>query len=332
MRELSGKKRMELVSGLEPDPVYHAAKKAMILLNRRPVAGMCDLERFRRGKITPEKIRKFRKVLYIRKGYYDYEYFNICFLNNVLVLCLKALCEGYLPRVEILNSKGENIWEMFFRQPFDDIPEEGKKKADFDEKVLEVFPAWKDVFPGSENFESYSLLYNRIPKLAESAEEYIRREKESLLTGKKVLGVLCRGTDYTRTRPKGHPIQPEPADILAKAKEVYTAGKYDAVYLATEDSGYDRLFREAFGEKLLVNRRNYYDRAFEQEKLTLIKDVHFDREDDEYLKGLEYISSLMILSDCDGLVAGNCGGTQAAAYWNGGKYVDAYIFDLGLYE
>ena len=33
-------------------------------------------------------------------------------------------------------------------------------------------------------------------------------------------------------------------------------GQYDAVYLATEDSGYDRLFREAFGEKMLVNRRN----------------------------------------------------------------------------
>ena len=35
-----------------------------------------------------------------------------------------------------------------------------------------------------------------------------------------MLGILARGTDYVAARPKGHPIQPEPCQIIAKAEEI----------------------------------------------------------------------------------------------------------------
>lgn len=60
--------------------------------------------------------------------------------------------------------------------------------------------------------------------------------------------------------------------------------------------------------------------------------MHFERENDSYYKSLEYFSSVLLLSKCQGLIAGNCGGSRAAMYMNDGKYEFSYLFDLGLYE
>lgn len=320
----------KLAGDLPGGALYRGAKGLTARLGLRSLAGLCDLRRFASGRIPESEIRGFRRTMVIRKGYYDYEYFNVCFLNNVLALCLKAVCAGYIPRVEILNSKGENIWERFFEQPFADVDTAGLPALDYDEHALEAFPAWSDIYYPRRRAE-FERLYGAFARLNPRVRAYAEGEIGELLAGRRVLGVLCRGTDYTATRPKGHPIQPERADMLKKVHAVYEAGGYEYVYLATEEGEYDRLFRGEYGDRLLINRRNYYDQVFAEQKLTLIKDVHFDREDDEYLKGLEYISSLQILAHCDGLVAGNCGGTQAAVLWNGDRYGEAHVFDAGEY-
>ena len=59
--------------------------------------------------------------------------------------------------------------------------------------------------------------------------------------------------------------------------------------------------------------------------------MHFERENDEYLKGLEYLSSLYIVSQCKALIAGNCGGSQMAVFVNGGRHEYEHVFDLGMY-
>ena len=65
--------------------------------------------------------------------------------------------------------------------------------------------------------------------------------------------------------------------------------------------------------------------------MQFIGDVKFDRENDNYWKGLEYLSSLVILSNCTDLVAGNCGGTEFAVLYTAG-YRNKYIFNKGLYS
>lgn len=318
------------VASLRPAGIYYAAKPSVIRFRGSWMAGYCDLLRYEKGLVSQKQIRGFRKVLSIEKGYYDYEYFNICFLNNVLSLCLKAVSEGYLPQVNIMNSKGLNIWEMFFEQPFPEISRAGKKVISFSERNFEAFPQWKDVYD-SRMVRLYGNLYRDFVTLRPEAKAYIRNEMDHILGKGKILGVLCRGTDYTRSKPKGHPVQPEPEEILEKAGELFAEKKYEYIYLATEDSQYDTLFRERFRNRLLINQRQYYDAKFDEKDLQLIKDVHFDRDNDDYLKGLEYLSSLFILAGCNGLAAGNCGGTEAAVFWNLGKYEDKVIFDLGEY-
>lgn len=57
-----------------------------------------------------------------------------------------------------------------------------------------------------------------------------------------------------------------------------------------------------------------------------------DRANDKLLTAKEYISSVFLLSKCNELIAGNCGGSRAAIYLNNGKYKKVKLYKLGLYE
>lgn len=145
-----------------------------------------------------------------------------------------------------------------------------------------------------------------------------------------MLGVLLRGTDYIKLRPAGHPVQPKPEEIAEKTRQLFNSGEYSAVYVATEEKKlYDLLGNTVGVENVRENKRQYYDDIFNDQKLELIGKVHFDRDNDNYWKGLEYLSSLLILSKCHTLVGGNCGGTLFAVMM--GDYHKPTIFNYGVY-
>ena len=97
------------------------------------------------------------------------------------------------------------------------------------------------------------------------------------------------------------------------------------VYLATEDADiYDKL-KKAFGKMLTAPDTKRYTTKENQN----INDL--EAKEDKYLKGKEYLLSMMILSGCDCFVAGNVGGTHGAMLMSRG-YEYCYIFNLGKYE
>ena len=317
-----------------PYGAYRRGREALIRAGKAPAAQTADLKRIGSGRA--ERDARGGAITAIREGLYEYEYFNVCFLNNVISLCALAAGRRERAYVAIRTSGGENLWEEFFEQPFAFSEEEMARIGEapgMAEKVGPAFPQWQDAIdPRTRRL--YSGMYRRMIRYRPEVQAYLDEELAAVRAeaqGGKMLGVLCRGTDYTATRPKGHPRQPEAEAILARAEEAYRNGKYAGIYLATEDSRYDTAFRERFGDKIHVNRREYYDRAYREGGIRMIRDVHFDRERDDYRKGIEYLSSLYILSRCEGLIAGNCGGSQAAAFLNGGKYEECYFFDLGVY-
>ena len=318
------------VVGALPLGVYKNIRQWLVSHNREWLVGRCDLYRcahHRLGDPTRE-----RKVCHIRKGLYDYQYFNICFVNNMLSLIVEAMAQGMVPRIEIINDKGDNIWETFFLQPFSELDTRGFADVEWNLECGKCFPAFHEIFRDRE-VRLWGSLYEQFVRLKERTKSYVEEEVHQLL-GKeeRILGVLCRGTDYTDTKPTGHPVQPELEDVLQLVEQKMTEQHFDAIYLATEDGRIDGMFRERFPDKIRINKRRYYDTIFGESNLSLIKDVHFDREDDDYLKGMEYLSSLIILSKCHSLIAGNCGGSQMAVFMNGGRYKLCHVFDMGLYE
>lgn len=316
--------------GLLPVGMYQKIRDVLSARNRQWLVGRCDLYRCAHHKLGD--LNRATKVCHIRKGLYDYQYFNICFVNNMISLIVEAVAQGMVPRIEIINDKGENIWETFFLQPYHQIDTSQMESVEWDLECGKCFPAFDEIYQDRSIF-LWGEMYQQFVCLNEKSKNYVDAEVQKVLGEESnILGILCRGTDYTETKPKGHPVQPEIAEVMDYAEQKMQELGCGAIYLATEDGKIDKAFRERFPGKIRINQRRYYDELFDENGLQLIKDVHFDREDDDYWKGMEYLSSLVILSRCESLIAGNCGGSQMAVFMNGGKYRYCKIYNLGLYQ
>lgn len=271
------------------------------------------------------------RIMKITEGEYFYEYFNFCYMHNVITLMLYSVYHHAYPRI-CINESNPNViqWEWYFHQ----LPILSKKELPEELcsiKTVSFQPHFNDIYR-PEYIQMWGRMYHIFVQLNDRTRTYVEEEYQTIFNGKKrVLGVICRGTDYLRLRPAGHPIQPLVEDVINLCKEKILEDSYDAIYLATEEKQIRDKFCEAFPGMILENKRQYYDDIYYKENIQYIKDVHFDRENNNYWMGLEYLSSILLLSRCTSLIGGNCGGAMAALFFNNGKYQYTHIFDLGLY-
>lgn len=261
------------------------------------------------------------------------------------------MCSGE----NMYQQNSENVWEKFFLQPMYEIavtkheverikreenyaicPKKLKHNYQFEtmfslackiRKPTITFPMPRDYLNRTNLHRKWEQIYKRNIRFQEPVYNYICTEYESILKNKKrVLGVLARGTDYVQSKPYNHPVQPSIEAILDKCEEIKES--WDYIYLATEEQAIEKKFREKYGDQILINKRQYYDGNYQNKWLY---DVHLERKNDAFLRGLEYLSSINLLSKCNCLIAGLCGGTQAALIMNDNYYDYVYLFDLGNY-
>ena len=273
--------------------------------------------------------RGSKGTMLIDKGLYEYGYFNACFLENMMSLMVYALSKGYTPYIDLKDrGEGWTNWSTFFEQPFPvdtnnsldcvcDI-EQGCYHPQFDTPYRKL------------DLRLWCKVYDRLVKLNAGTKAYVEEERRHLMKGR-TLGVICRGTDYIKLKPQGHPVQPSPEQVIERARIMMRQYRLDYLYLATEEQAIYEKFEKAFPGLVIVNKRQYYDGIFNAQNMSYIYEVQFNRENDIYLKGLEYLSSLQLLSRCDVLLGGNCGGACAALYMNNMEYKHVELFDLGVY-
>lgn len=269
-------------------------------------------------------------LCHITKGVFEYPLFNMNFLENMLDNIVYCLSKGLKPVVMFQNSEKINLWEQFLQQPYGDGPISAHyKECD----ILDAYITWPTI-PSREDIVKYGKLYKAFVKVNKETQSYFDNEYNNILRDKRVMGVLCRGTDYTGNKPKGLPVQPEISDVIALVKLKMKELDCQWVYLATDEKKIFSQFEMEFPSQILVNKRHYFDEFYDIKKEgadARISWVHFDRENDNYYKSLEYFSSLNLLSKCNALIAGNCGGSRTALYLNDNKYEFWHLFDLGLY-
>lgn len=276
------------------------------------------------------------KVMLIDKGLYEYGYFNACFLENMMSLMVYALDKGYVPYIELKDrGEGWTNWATFFEQPYP-IPVDRKQDCICDRVQGDYCPTFSTPY-NKLNLRLWCYVYRQLVRLNAETAVYVEKEYNSLFVsegGKKhrMLGVICRGTDYVKCKPLGHPVQPTAEQVIERAKVLLERYRLESIYLATEEYAIYEKFEKAFPGLIIVNQRQYYDGIFNANNMSFIYEVQFDRENDIYLKGLEYLSSLQLLSRCDVLLGGNCGGACAALYMNNMNYKYVELFDLGTYK
>lgn len=272
-----------------------------------------------------------KRIMLIDHGIYEYGYFNACFLQNMMSLMMYSINRGYIPHINLKDrGDGWTNWDTFFEQPFN-TANDCLADVVCDRDSGHLSPQFNTPYRRTD-LRMWCKVYDRLIKLNGKTKDYVEQEYNKVLAPhERVLGVICRGTDYIKLKPQGHPVQPNIPDVVKKTKEMTNQYGYQYIYLATEERSIHETFEEAFPGKVLVNKRQYYDDIFNAGNHTYLYQVNFDRKDDIYLKGLEYLSSLQLLSRCDALVGGNCGGACAALYMNNMKYEHVELFNLGLY-
>ncbi len=274
----------------------------------------------------------------IKYGDWNYPLFHMYFINNMLANILYCLSNGYRPVVEFINDEGINLWTQFLKQPFEEKFSILNKKES-QEKICELkqAPFFLPAFPNEKDVNYYHKLFKNFVVLNDDTEKYFDNEYNNVFPkDKRIIGVLCRGTDYTSNKPKGHPIQPEIGEVIEMVKQKMEEYKCEFIYLATDEEKIKDEFDKIFKNQVLTNKRHYFDKFYKLKtdsggEDTRISWVHFNRENDSYYKSLEYFSSVNLLSKCNVLIAGSCGGSRMAMYLNNNQYDYCYLFNKGMY-
>lgn len=214
------------------------------------------------------------------------------------VIDMKNLKNQYLP--EKLIGK-HNAWEDFF-EPINEY--------DLDEiyESCHVILGGIDVhIDGSMELES--TVYKQSVAL-----EITQTYKKLFPEEGKVLGVIYRGTDYNRAY--GHVSSGDLGGYIQYVKQYLHEINYDYIFLATEVEEAVQAFKQAFGKKVFWVEQKRYS-ASEQRWLY---SIHFERENDAFKKGMEYLTVIDLLSRCNAVIGTDTGTIRAAVILNQKKY------------
>lgn len=152
----------------------------------------------------------------------------------------------------------------------------------------------------------------------------LKTYKEAVFQDKRVLGVLVRGTDYIVYRMPDQPLQAD--ELIRLIRQVREDGKYDKIFLATEDKDYYRTIVEAFPKELIaisqtrISRNDFKDCLMitDLEKKTSTPESYPALIEDNMVN---YFYALYLLSQCDGFLATPpCNGVSLVRSFNRGQY------------
>lgn len=284
------------------------------------------------GKENSDKIFYVIRRATCKVGLFSYVMTNMGLVKD-------ALEKGYIPVIDMCGNANtyleedeigeKNAWEFYFEQPcgytLDDISR--SKNIILSNGLI----TGENQYPGEEiiwdreNRDAWKKIFRKYFHIRREIIEETEALFERMFQGGRVLGVLCRGTDYVNSRPKNHPVQPETEMVIVHASKIMKEYHCEWIYLATEDDIIYRKFSEAFGKKLKVTSAR---RSGDVGKRN-INDV-LQQKGSRYQGGKDYLINIMLLAKCNCLVAGSAGGTYGALLLNE-IYEYEYIFKLGVY-
>lgn len=267
-------------------------------------------------------------------------------VNKVLMHLWYSEDNGYIPVVDWQNFKNQyssedtigkiNVWEKFFLQPAGYSLEDINKSKYVIKSKQSAAPSNKyymgQFYNDSERIDLFKRLFEKYVHFTDEVQIYLNNKVKEYLFERRVVGVLCRGTDYVKKRPSTHPIQPEPEDVIRDVKEVMKNYSCDYVFIATEDLDVLNQFKEEFGEHLLYEDQDRLSKSqiednqwLAKAKKKVLKNV------DPFSSGLAYLTSTYILSKCTCFIGGRTGGTKGVLLMSD-NFDFLKIYDLGYYE
>lgn len=256
-----------------------------------------------------------------------------------------ALRNGWIPIVDMQNYPNalleeyevgaKNAWEFYFKQPCNYCLEEvynsknvilssGFPHQVYPNDTMEFFTRRELIQMWHRYFQKYLGFSNQLQKEIDVRYTQYFADKK----GEKVLGLFLRGTDYISLRPYEHPVQPSIEMALSKTHEIIEEQGCQWVFLVTEDQSILESFQKEFRKKLFfVQEQQRFKEMLPGEH---IAEHSFHRDNDRYLKGMEGLIQMGLLTKCNCLAAGRTSGSVAAMVMQP-DYEYTYFWNLGRY-
>lgn len=268
-------------------------------------------------------------------------------INKVVMHIAYAHDKNYIPVIDYkhywtqYHNIGElnrtNVWEKFFLQPSGyslenisrshNIIISDKYSAPSDQYLM----GNTDFYECPERLNYFRSVFKQYITFTPNTLNLLNEMRDKIIPeNSRVLGILCRGTDYLLKKPKGHPVQPNPQDVIEDAKKVIREYHCDYIFLATEDRSILDLFKSEFGDQLLyVNQRRVSKE--EMQAVDLLIDANKKSIEDKYMMGINYLASTYILSKCNCFIGGRTGGTKGVLLMSD-SFEYKQIYNLGFYN
>lgn len=263
---------------------------------------------------------------------------------------------GYIPVIDMQNVEnlyledGEvgkvNSYEYFYRQPAGMSVEEAYRAKelyivnrldcpyDFTRAQKRCYEAvtsvkgWVYDEKRALHFDEYKRLYDTYFRVSDEAAAFTDACWQRLIPpSARVLGVLCRGSDYFTRHPYRHQIQPTLEQLVAKIEEFLAAHSVDKIFVATEDADLLAGLVSRFGEKIV-----FIDcpRVTAEPGVSVAAAFGKQRVNRK-MNGLYYFASIACLSRCDSLIAGKTMATQFIRTMRDRDFDYEFYWNLGLY-
>lgn len=246
--------------------------------------------------------------------------------------------KGWIPVVDLKYKKNYllednevgviNAWEYYFENlcPI---------------TIDEVYQSQNVIFAGNDiNRLSYNDLdifcgfrqvYDSTFKLKKNIIQQINEVEKRCFTDireKEIIGVICRGTDYVERQPVNHPKQPSIDEVIEKIDECLSKEKEKQyIYLATEDMSIIKQMKGRYGERVIYVEQQ----RFSHTENNVLADIPAMRENDRFLRGLEYIESIVLFRNCKSIIAGKCGAVFGLFVLSDIASEELFLFEKGTY-
>jgi hypothetical protein len=194
----------------------------------------------------------------------------------------------------------------------------------------------------------YGILFTKMLRLAHEREfglelmnpgfiDEMKEYSDAIMKGKRMLGVLLRGSDYITSEMSGTSAPAAVESAVPKIREWMDEYGYDGIILATEDADILSKMKAAFPGKIrVVSQVRYSITDFERENVITISELdsikYSGTDYDVFLEDslVNYFYALYMISMCESFMySGESGGMAMAKALNGGKYKKMYSFAEG---
>jgi hypothetical protein len=258
-----------------------------------------------------------------------------------------AIQKGYIPIVDMENYKTcfncadeingtMNAWEYYFEQPAGYTLRDIQKAKnvilgsffDAPPNIGSLLKNQNSAWDDKERVVEENALYVKYIRYKPHVLQYAAETQQAVFGGKKnIMGVKARGSDVFALHIPGHAKIPVGDQWLSFVDDCFIKWKMDYIYLAVEDEALSKIFKNYYGDKLIMTNIPRITETNNKQSAA----VSFGREHDEYLKGLEYITDILLLANCDSLIGSmNCGPYYALIH-NNNRYSNKYMIDLGRF-